>query len=94
MVATENRSMKNFFKEEDSQYGYALDSVCTMLSLVPPEPIREAISNINHLETVGPLLDPTAWMGKRFDNSREWKKLLHHLAEAAAIIQRKEEHSD
>lgn len=68
------------------EFAPAADSLLMMLALLPPDVLREAVSRIDRAETVGPLLDPSAWMGGRFDTAAKWKRLFELLAEASTIL--------
>ena len=57
-----------------------LQSALMMLSMIDPDLIRDAINRINRAETIGPLMDPTAWMdGDKFKGAQFWKDLLTDL---------------
>lgn len=51
-----------------------------VLAGIDPEKISKAIAQIGMEESVGPLLDPSAWLGsRRFDNAEAWKAVLGKL---------------
>ena len=68
------------------QLAPALDSVLMMLSLLPPATLWEAVRKVDHAETLGPLVDPSAWQGGAFARSRKWGQLFEHLAGASEIL--------
>lgn len=72
------------FVGEDS--APALDSLLTMLALLPPDVLWGAVRQIDRAEAVGPLLDPTAWMGNQFARALKWKQLFEHLARASDML--------
>lgn len=52
----------------------------TNLALVGPEAVEKAIDKLSRTEVLGPMLDPTAWLGnQRFDNARDVRLFLHDL---------------
>ena len=56
------------------------------LSRVPPAIFQAALEKIETAETIGPLVDPTSWMGSLFDNATEWKALFRSLRDASALL--------
>lgn len=68
------------------KHGPALDSLCVMLSLLPPEILREAVRKIDDVDTLGPFLEPTAWLDLPRDSTRQWKRLFEHLAAASETL--------
>ncbi len=75
--------MATFVGEEAAP---ALDSLLTMLALLPPDVLWTAVRKIDEAETLGPLLDPTAWMGDGFARAGKWKQLFEHIARASDIL--------
>lgn len=62
------------------EYGPGLRVALQMIAMVPVERLIEAINNINRAESIGPFVDPTAWIdGTRFRNAAEYKKVLSAL---------------
>lgn len=62
--------------------GPLVRSALSILEIIPLEDFQEAVSKIGRVETVGPLIDPTAWVdGRRFDNAVKWRELLTRLVE-------------
>ena len=61
----------------DDMQGLFLRNALMMIKEVDPEKIREGIQKLDHATTMGPMLDPTAWMGgERFDNARDYRQTL------------------
>lgn len=62
------------------EYQMILDQVTLLARLaLNVEDVDEALSAIDHADSVGPLLDPTAWM-KGHEEMGEVKKLLEAFA--------------
>ena len=62
--------------------GIIIKNVLSMLIPVTVEELMGAIDKINRAETIGPLLDPSAWVdGARWKNAGEAKNVLEALAE-------------
>lgn len=83
------------------EYGPGLRVALQMIAMVPVERLTEALNNINRAESIGPFIDPTAWIsGKRFRNADEYKKVLSALVtlrqllpDSEGLIRRGWEHS-
>lgn len=72
-------------------YAGAFRSAMMLLSLIPPEVLSDAISDIDRLEGIGPLLDPTAWLdGSRFRNAKEYRDLLRAVLAVRRLLPEKE----
>ncbi len=76
----------------DERVAPALDSLLAMLAMLPPDVLWGAVRQIDRAETVGPLLDPTAWMGDRFARAGKWKQLFEHLAKASEVLHEEPAH--
>jgi hypothetical protein len=53
---------------------------------IPPDVFGEAIGRINRCESIAPLIDPSAWMGDRFESAQEWKTVLNRLRELSRCL--------
>lgn len=62
---------------------YALEAIRT----IPPKKFADAINRINHAETIGPIVDPSAWLGDKFDRSAKWTAVLEKLHELAVCLE-------
>jgi hypothetical protein len=61
-------------------HGLALQAMCSILQTIPRETFTKTIQRIDEAETVGPMVDPTAWRNKgRFEKAAGWKKLADAL---------------
>jgi len=60
--------------------GAVAHSALSMIRLLNPEAIAEGIDRLNHLETIGPMIDPTAWLdGRLWRNSKQLRDVLEKL---------------
>ena len=70
-------------------YGAMVRGALQMLALVPEDNLREAIRKISHAETMGPMLDPTAWLGGTlFNNARGWRAILESPLELRQALEK------
>lgn len=68
--------------------GEMLRQTLVWLMLYGPEEFKKAIDRLDHLESMGPVLDPSAWTnGKRFKDARNWKEIFEHLKKLAHVLQ-------
>lgn len=59
---------------------HALAAALRFIALIDPIHLSEAISKIDRAESIGPILDPTAWLGsQKWDNAADWKGLLQKV---------------
>jgi hypothetical protein len=72
------------------EYAPAIASALTMVGLVPTEAYQGALDRINHAEAVGPMVNPSAWMGGAFARSRQWKDVLRALIQLRAALKPEE----
>lgn len=75
----------------DRLLGEHVRVVLGMLTMIDKEQLRGAcchsLQQISRLETLGPILDPSAWLsGKRTDNARNVKKMLRLLADLRDVL--------
>lgn len=61
----------------DDLRGFLLKNALQTLMIIPADVIEDAINRIEHAESVGPYVDPTAWLdGKKFRNAKDYKAVL------------------
>lgn len=60
---------------EDETQGMFFQNALRMLASVDPAKIEHAIKMIDKETAIGPLMDPTAYMGDRFDNAKNYTKV-------------------
>lgn len=60
---------------EDETQGMFFQNALRMMASVDPAKIEHAILQISHETAIGPLMDPTAYMGDRFDNARNYTEV-------------------
>lgn len=69
------------------EYGPGVRFALQMISMVPVEKLSEAINDINRAESIGPIVDPSAWIGgKRFRNAEEYKRVLSVLVGLRKVL--------
>ncbi|TXH48151.1 MAG: hypothetical protein E6Q97_25445 [Desulfurellales bacterium] len=67
--------------------GPGLRLALQMIAMVPTERLIQAINDINRAESIGPFIDPTAWIsGTRFRNADEYKKVLSALVTLRRLL--------
>lgn len=69
---------------QDDELGHNVRNLLSLLTLIPKKKLQgasvAAMQNIERASAIGPLLNPTAWLGgERFDNARETKAVLKAL---------------
>ena len=66
--------------------------LCQIARTIPPEALTEALARLDRAETVGVILDPSAWLdGTRQDNARQLRPVLvamRGLCEAVGEVER------
>jgi hypothetical protein len=73
----------------DEVHGMAVRQALAFLMMVPPEAFAEAINRIGRETSLGPLLDPTAYLdGRRFDNATDYAAVLNAAAKLRAELGR------
>jgi len=80
----------------DDELGHSVRNLLSLLALIPKDKLRGAsvfaMQQIERATAIGPLLDPSAWMGgKRFDNAHETKAILQKLIELRELLPDPEE---
>jgi hypothetical protein len=69
--------------------GAVFRSVTTMLSLIPLDAFNEAESLINRELSVGPLLNPSAYVGgERFDNATNYIEVIRAARQFRAVLEK------
>ena len=69
------------------EYGPALQVALQLIAMIPAERLIASLNNINRVESIGPYIDPTAWIdGARFRNAGEYKKVLAALATLRQLL--------
>lgn len=62
------------------EYESHLQRLAMAAQLVADVPIAELLNHITHAETIGPLLEPTAWIRGGGDNLRDARDLVEAAA--------------
>jgi len=58
-------------------YGSAMRMCLVLFAQIPAEAISEALRRIEHEISIGPLIDPSAYVdGRRLDNAADYKRVL------------------
>lgn len=74
------------FGEEE---GTLLRLAFTTLAVVGPERFEKAVDEIERASSLGPFVDPTAWVdGQRFANAHALRGVLRHCAAVAGELQK------
>lgn len=83
-----SKSLAEYLMQLIGPEGAAVSSAIQMLAHVKADRIQQAIDKMNRADTIGPILDPTAWIHghKPMDEVRQILKkvlpLVRHLNEA------------
>lgn len=76
----------------DEMQGMFLRNALMMLKSVDPEKIKEGIQSLDRATTMGPLMDPTSWMGgERFDNAKGYRNTLELVLPLVEMLKGLEE---
>lgn len=76
---------------QDDQLGHSVRNVLSLLTLIPKKQLQGAsvfaMQNIERASAIGPILDPTAWLGgTRFDNAMDTKDVLAALCKLRDLL--------
>jgi len=69
------------------EHGPFVRHILIALTSIPKNTFREAVDRIEHEETIGPLINPTAYLdGRRWANAREYKAILSALHNLRTLL--------
>lgn len=69
-------------------HGLAFRSALQLIALIPAEEFRKAIQAIDRETAIGPLLNPTAYLGgRRFKNAQEYIDILEQGYQLSSRLQ-------
>lgn len=86
IISKELEVMSVFLGED---YGPIVKSALTLLSAIPPRVFIDASNKINRETTIGPFINPTAYLdGRRFENAREYCDLFEKLGAVTRFLER------
>lgn len=76
-------------------HGMIFRNAMTMLTMIPPAAFTEAIRKIEHETTIGPFIDPTAYLGgERFDNARDFIRLFKAVQPLRDMLEEIKQHKE
>ena len=61
------------------------ETLFNILRYIPMEALKHALEVLEHSEATGPLLNPSAWMGKRFEAAQGGKELICKVIELTEL---------
>lgn len=69
------------------EYGPVLRVALSMIATIPVETLVKAIHNIHRVESIGPMMDPSAWFdGVKFHNARQYEAILRTLVSLRQLL--------
>lgn len=69
------------------EYGPGLRVALSMIATIPVENLVKAVHEINQVESIGPLIDPSEWVsGVKFHNAREYEAIFRTLVSLRQLL--------
>jgi len=70
--------------------GLRVKMALSLLKEVDPEGLQTLINNINATESMGPIMDPSAWLdGTKFNNSQNYKQVVSITLKLVKVLSAK-----
>lgn len=60
---------------DDEEQGFLFQNCMRQLAMLDLSKMKDGIQRINIETSIGPMLDPTAYLGNRFDNANNYTEL-------------------